>query len=83
MKCFRCRFEKMLHCYVGRGGAEGNFAGALTTKAKDVAITQCALLDFFPIYENAAALATIFDKVMVSLEQDSCGPARNTCIGEL
>ncbi len=64
-------------------GAVDDFVGVLDAEADDVAILQLAAFHFLAVDEKAAALAAIFNVVLVGLDDDCRAGARNSAVREL
>ena len=63
------------------GGAVDNFVGVVDAEGNHVAVLQLAALHLFAIYEEAPALAAIFDVILVGLHHHRRASARNPLPG--
>jgi hypothetical protein len=67
----------------GSGGAVDNLVRIVDAEGDDVAVLQLAAFHLFAVYEEPAALAAIFDVMLVGLNYDRGASARNTAVGKL
>src|SRR6267154_1613138 len=61
-------------------GAIDNFVGVFHSEADDVAVLQFAAFHFLAVDEKTAALAAIFNVVLVGFDDDGAAAARNAPI---
>src|SRR5713101_1529008 len=65
------------------GRAEDDLVRVLEAEGDGVAILQLAAIDFFPVDEEAAALAAIPDVEAIGLDDHGGAVARDAAVGEL
>src|SRR5258708_32351332 len=65
------------------GRAEDDLVRVLEAEGDGVAILQLAAIDFFPVDEEAAALAAILDVEAIGLDDHGGAVARDAAGGEL
>src|SRR5579872_871261 len=75
--------KNVLNRSVGRGESKNNFVGIFEAEANEIAVLQNAAINLFPVHEDAAAVAPVFEIPALTLGNDRGTLAGDAAVDKL